>query len=64
MALFLWGRFRYDVTAVIALLFAVAIGVLVNGGDGAGHAQRGLGHPLGHGGLGQVGEQGISVGHQ
>ncbi|MFN3458597.1 MAG: SLC13 family permease [Novosphingobium sp.] len=28
MALFLWGRFRYDVTAVIALLFAVAIGVV------------------------------------
>lgn len=28
MALFLWGRFRYDVTAVIALLFAVAVGVV------------------------------------
>ncbi|MGV3512208.1 MAG: SLC13 family permease [Novosphingobium sp.] len=28
MALFLWGRFRYDVTAVIALLFAIAIGVV------------------------------------
>ena len=28
MALFLWGRFRYDVTAVIALLFAMAIGVV------------------------------------
>ena len=28
MALFLWGRFRYDVTAVIALLVAVAIGVV------------------------------------
>jgi di/tricarboxylate transporter len=28
MVLFLWGRFRYDVTAVIALLFAVAIGVV------------------------------------
>lgn len=28
MALFLWGRFRYDVTAVIALLAAVAIGVV------------------------------------
>lgn len=28
MALFLWGRFRYDVTAVIALLAALAIGVV------------------------------------
>lgn len=28
MILFLWGRFRYDVTAVIALLFAIAIGVV------------------------------------
>ncbi|MBT2187640.1 SLC13 family permease [Sphingobium nicotianae] len=28
MALFLWGRFRYDVTAVIALLAAVAIGIV------------------------------------
>lgn len=28
MALFLWGRFRYDVTAVIALLAAVAVGVV------------------------------------
>ncbi|MCX7283591.1 MAG: SLC13 family permease, partial [Novosphingobium sp.] len=28
MALFLWGRFRYDVTAVIALLGAVALGVV------------------------------------
>ncbi|MEL0252172.1 MAG: SLC13 family permease, partial [Novosphingobium sp.] len=28
MALFLWGRFRYDVTAVIALLAAIAIGVV------------------------------------
>ncbi|WP_288115418.1 SLC13 family permease [Novosphingobium sp.] len=28
MALFLWGRFRYDVTAVIALLAAVALGVV------------------------------------
>ncbi|MFN3425454.1 MAG: SLC13 family permease [Novosphingobium meiothermophilum] len=28
MALFLWGRFRYDVTAVIALLAAVVLGVV------------------------------------
>lgn len=28
MALFLWGRFRYDVTAVIALLAALAIGIV------------------------------------
>ncbi|MFT4053815.1 MAG: SLC13 family permease [Novosphingobium sp.] len=28
MALFIWGRFRYDVTAVIALLSALAIGVV------------------------------------
>jgi di/tricarboxylate transporter len=28
MALFLWGRFRYDVTAVIALLAALVIGVV------------------------------------
>jgi di/tricarboxylate transporter len=28
MALFVWGRFRYDVTAVIALLAAVAIGIV------------------------------------
>ncbi len=28
MALFLWGRFRYDVTAVIALLAAVAVGLV------------------------------------
>ncbi|WP_298287738.1 SLC13 family permease [Novosphingobium sp.] len=28
MALFLWGRFRYDVTAVMALLGAVALGVV------------------------------------
>jgi di/tricarboxylate transporter len=28
MALFLWGRFRYDVTAVIALLAALALGVV------------------------------------
>ncbi|CAH0495125.1 SLC13 family permease [Novosphingobium sp. CECT 9465] len=28
MALFVWGRFRYDVTAVIALLAALAIGVV------------------------------------
>lgn len=32
MALFLWGRFRYDVTAIIALLVAVALG-LVSPGD-------------------------------
>ena len=28
MALFVWGRFRYDVTAVVSLLVAVAIGVV------------------------------------
>lgn len=28
MALFLWGKFRYDVTAVIALLTALAIGIV------------------------------------
>jgi len=28
MALFLWGRFRYDVTAVIALLAAIVLGVV------------------------------------
>ena len=28
MALFLWGRFRYDVTAIIALLAALLIGVV------------------------------------
>ena len=28
MALFLWGRFRYDVTAVISLLAAVALGLV------------------------------------
>lgn len=28
MALFIWGRFRYDVTAVIALLAALALGVV------------------------------------
>lgn len=28
MVLFLWGRFRYDVTAVIALMAAVALGVV------------------------------------
>ncbi|MCW2389823.1 di/tricarboxylate transporter [Sphingobium sp. B11D3B] len=28
MVLFLWGRFRYDVTAVIVLLFAVLIGIV------------------------------------
>lgn len=28
MALFLWGRFRYDVTAVISLLLAIAVGVV------------------------------------
>ena len=28
MSLFLWGRFRYDVTAVIALLAAVLIGIV------------------------------------
>jgi len=28
MALFLWGRFRYDVTAVIALLAALTIGIV------------------------------------
>ena len=28
MALFLWGRFRYDVTAVIALLAALTLGIV------------------------------------
>ncbi|PAX09711.1 SLC13 family permease [Sphingomonas lenta] len=28
MALFIWGRFRYDVTAIIALLTALAVGVV------------------------------------
>ena len=28
MALFIWGRFRYDVTAVIALLTALALGIV------------------------------------
>lgn len=28
MALFIWGRFRYDVTAIIALLAALAIGIV------------------------------------
>lgn len=28
MALFLWGKFRYDVTAVIALLVALALGIV------------------------------------
>jgi di/tricarboxylate transporter len=28
MALFLWGRFRFDVTAIIALLAAVALGIV------------------------------------
>lgn len=28
MALFLWGRFRYDVTAVIALLVALGLGIV------------------------------------
>ncbi|MBA4353790.1 MAG: SLC13 family permease [Novosphingobium sp.] len=28
MALFVWGRFRYDVTAVIALLAAMALGIV------------------------------------
>jgi di/tricarboxylate transporter len=28
MALFLWGKFRYDVTAIIALLVAVALGLV------------------------------------
>lgn len=28
MALFLWGRFRYDVTAIIALLVALALGIV------------------------------------
>jgi hypothetical protein len=31
MALFLWGRFRYDVTAIIALLAALAPGLIVSG---------------------------------
>lgn len=28
MALFIWGRFRYDVTAIIALLAALAVGIV------------------------------------
>ena len=28
MALFIWGRFRYDVTAILALLAAIALGVV------------------------------------
>ena len=28
MALFIWGRFRYDVTAVLALLVALVIGIV------------------------------------
>src|SRR3569623_3342375 len=28
MALFVWGRFRYDVTAILALLAALAIGIV------------------------------------
>ena len=28
MALFLWGRFRYDITAIIALLAALALGIV------------------------------------
>ena len=28
MALFIWGRFRYDVTAIIALLAAMAVGIV------------------------------------
>ena len=28
MAMFIWGRFRYDVTAVLALLAALAIGIV------------------------------------
>jgi di/tricarboxylate transporter len=28
MALFVWGRFRYDVTAILALLAAIAVGIV------------------------------------
>jgi len=28
MVLFIWGRFRYDVTAIIALLAALLIGIV------------------------------------
>ena len=28
MALFIWGRFRYDITAIIALLVALALGIV------------------------------------
>ena len=28
MAMFIWGRFRYDVTAILALLAAIAIGIV------------------------------------
>jgi di/tricarboxylate transporter len=31
MALFIWGRFRYDVTAIIALLAALALGIVKPG---------------------------------
>ena len=28
MALFIWGKFRYDVTAILALLAALALGIV------------------------------------
>src|SRR3546814_1276300 len=28
MALFIWGRFRYDVTAILALMAALALGIV------------------------------------
>jgi len=31
MAMFLWGRFRYDITAIIALLAALALGIVKPG---------------------------------
>ena len=40
MCFFIWGRFRYDVVAVLALLAAVFLGVVP-----ADHAFAGFGHP-------------------
>jgi di/tricarboxylate transporter len=40
MGLFIWGRLRYDMVAVLALLSAVYLGVVP-----ADHAFRGFGHP-------------------
>ena len=40
MALFIWGRWRYDIVALVALLCAVYLGVVPTG-----HAFMGFGHP-------------------